>query len=359
MDGLVGAFDPDAPLARAATPPAGWYSDPRFYALERERLFFRTWQAVGHVFQVERPGGYFTVDLAGEPIVVVRGEDGALRAFYNVCRHRGTVVARGEGCARSLNCPYHGWVYGLDGKLCGGPPEFEGVEGFDRGVNGLPPVRVETFGPFIFVNLDPAAPPLLEALGDLPARTAGDGLGERPFAERRTYVVECNWKIYVDNYLEAYHIPHVHPSLNQVLDYASYMTEALGPRVLQWSPTRADDAAGAQGNLSVYAPKGSQAYYWWAFPAFMLNVYENVASGNYIRPLGPERTLCVFDFFARRPEGLAESVAASDAIQQEDMRICEAVQQGLRSRSYVTGRYSVARENGLHHFHRLLARALR
>ncbi len=360
LDRLIEGFDAAAPLERAATPPSGWYIDPRVHDLERERVFFKTWQAVGHAGEVAQAGDFFPVDLAGEPLVVVRGADGELRAFYNVCRHRGAVVACGAGQgARSLNCPYHGWVYGLDGKLCGGPPEFESVEGFERGTNGLVPVRVDTFGPFVFVNLDPGAPALAEALGDLPARTAADALDRRAFAERRTYVVECNWKVYVDNYLEAYHVPHVHPSLNAVLDYSSYVTETSGPLVLQSSPTRPD--AGDQGAYSTYAPAGSRACYWWVFPAFMLNVYQDAMSGNSIRPLGPDRTLCVFDFFfapSAGPRAIRESIDASDAIQQEDMRICAAVQTGLRSRSYRAGRYSVARENGLRHFHVLLARAL-
>ena len=358
VDELIEAYDAGLPLERAATPPSGWYTDPRMYELERERVFFKHWQAVGHAGQVAAPGSYFTLDLCGEPLVVARDADGKLGAYYNVCRHRGAVVACGEGTAKSLNCPYHGWVYGLDGRLCGGPPEFEGVEGFVRGENGLTPVRVETFGPFIFVNLDPAAPPLLESLGDVPAQTAADRLGERAFAARRVYEVPCNWKVYIDNYLEAYHVPHVHPSLNQVLDYGAYVTEPLGPRVLQTTPTRAA-AADAPSAFSTYAPAGSRTAYWWVFPGFLLNVYANSMSGNYIRPLGPDRTLCVFDFFFARPDGVAASIAASHQVQLEDMKICEAVQTGLRSRSYRTGRYSVARENGLRHFHVLLAKALK
>jgi choline monooxygenase len=355
LEALIRSYDALAPLERAETPPAAWYLDPRVYDLERERVFFRSWQAVGHVHEVERPGAYFTLDLAGEPLVVVRGQDGALRAFVNVCRHRGSVVARGAGVARSLNCPYHGWVYGLDGRLTGGPPEFEGVECFDRARSGLPRVRVETFGPFVFVNLDPAAPPLSEALGDIPAPPPA---GARPIIERRVYEVECNWKLYVDNYLEGYHVPHVHPALHAVLDYSRYVTEPRGPRVLQWAPTRAA-AGGGAAEYAAYAPAGTEGRYWWAFPAFMLNVYANNFSGNYIRPLGPERTLCVFDFFFSRAEDVAPGIAASDEVQQEDMRICTSVQAGLRSRTYRAGRYSVARENGLRHFHTLLARALR
>jgi choline monooxygenase len=364
LDAVVAAFRADAPLAEAETPPAAWYTDARLYDRERERVFFRSWQPVGRLDQVGAPGRFFAAEVAGEPLVVARGEDGVLRAFYNVCRHRGAVVAAGEGAAKSLRCPYHGWVYGLDGRLVGGPPEFEGVEGFDRRACALPPVRVESFGPFVFVNLDPASKPLAVSLGELPERERPERLLARTFAERRSYVVECNWKVYIDNYLEAYHVPHVHPALNDVLDYGAYVTEARGPCVLQWSPTRSASQSTLSNKatdldaLSVYAPAGSEARYWWVFPNFMVNVYENAMSGNYILPLGPERTLCIFDFFFARPAGVAESVAASDAIQQEDMAICARVQAGLRSRSFRAGRYSVARENGLHHFHVLLARAL-
>ncbi len=184
-------FNPD--LSRAATMPARWYIEPDFLALEKERIFARTWQAVGRIDEVARVGDFFTCEVLGEPLVVTRGTDGILRAFYNVCRHRAGNVAAGKGNRKSLQCRYHGWTYALDGTLKT-TPEFEGVEDFDKSCYGLHPVRVETWGPFVFVNLDADAEPLAQMLGAILPETAHIPLAEMRPVERRDYIIECNWK---------------------------------------------------------------------------------------------------------------------------------------------------------------------
>jgi choline monooxygenase len=349
-------FQPD--LARAATLPARWYTAPEILPLERERIFARTWQAVGHTSDVARPGDFFACELLGEPLVVTRDEDGTLRAFYNVCRHRAGVVATGKGNRRTLQCQYHGWTYKLDGALHK-TPEFEGVADFDPDCFGLRLVRAEAWGPYVFVNLDPAAEPLAESLGEILPETAHIALDTMRLVERRDYVIECNWKVYCDNYLEGYHIPVAHPSLYRVLDYENYRVEPRRYHSRQLSPLR--PAAGQRyANLEA----DTQVLYYWVFPNFMLNIYPDNLSANIVLPLGPERTLTIFEWFfddagsGEAWETVQQGIAFSDQIQREDIEICEAVQRGLRSRSYNQGRFSVKRENGVHHFHALVAEFL-
>jgi choline monooxygenase len=351
----VEAYEFDERLGRAATPPASWYTDASVLARERERVFGRTWQLAGRAASVERAGQYFTGEVGGEPVVVVRDAGGRLRAFSNVCRHRAGPVAEGCGERKSFQCGYHGWTYGLDGRLAG-TPEFEGVEGFAKESHGLPEFRADVWGALVFVNLDPDCAPLPEALEDLPARVGRrDWASMRP-AARKDWYVDCNWKVYVDNYLEGYHIPVVHPALHRELDYARYRTETRRLYSIQHAPLRPSAA-----RLPAPEEGGDGAQFYWLFPNLMLNVYADNYSTNLIVPLGPERTLTVFEWFFRDPEDpavrrrVAETVEFSDEIQVEDIRVCEAVQRGLRSRTYARGRYSVKRENGVHHFHGLLA----
>jgi choline monooxygenase len=353
MDG----YDFEERLERAATPPASWYTDARVLAEERVKVFGRTWQLAGRAELAAEPGQFFTCEVGGEPVVVVRDAGGLLRAFSNVCRHRAGPVAEGRGRRKSFQCGYHGWTYGLDGRLLG-TPEFEGVECWDRAANGLPEFRAEAWGPLVFVNLDAGAAPLAETLGDLASLVAdGRDLSAMRHAARKDWELGCNWKVYVDNYLEGYHIPVVHPSLHRELDYARYRTETKRFHSIQHAPLR----PAASRLRPPERPEDDGAQFYWLFPNLMLNVYADNYSTNLIVPLGPERTLTVFEWYFLDPESrearakLAETVEFSDEIQVEDIRICEAVQRGLRSRTYDRGRYSARRENGVHHFHGLLA----
>jgi choline monooxygenase len=347
-------------LSRAATPPSHRYTEARFLAEEKAKIFSRTWQLVGRTEQVKEPGQYFTATVGDEPLVVVRGMDERLRAFSNVCRHRAGPVACAEGRRKSFRCGYHGWTYALDGRLVN-TPEFEGVENFSREAQGLPEYRVEVWGTLLFVNLDRDAAPLSATLEDLPARVHTRNFEAMRLSARRDWFINCNWKVYVDNYLEGYHIPVVHPSLNRELDYSQYRTETKRFYSIQHSPIRRDRAK----HLQVDDKTGyGEAQYFWIFPNLMLNVYPDNYSTNLIIPLDAERTLTVFEWYFLNPErdetqeALRRTIEFSDEIQLEDINICEAVQRGLRSRTYTQGRYSVARENGVHHFHGLLAEFL-
>ena len=356
---LVDRYDPDAPLALARTIPAAWYTDPRIAALERQTVFSRSWQMVGRVGQVREPGRYITATVGGEPIVVVRGSDGVLRGFFNVCRHHAAaVMTEPAGCVRMLRCPYHGWTYTLEGALLG-TPEWTGVDGFDRAVNGLAAIECASWEDCIFVKLDRGGPTLETFVGaDLVSRVGGLGLSGLHWFERRRYSLSCNWKVYVDNYLDGgYHVPHLHKGLAGVIDNAAYAIETGARHCVQSSPLV--PAARGGDTLTAAVRQGERATYAWIYPNFMLNAYEGVLDTNLVVPLGIDRTEVIFDYYfadgpeASRARNLA-SIAVSERIQEEDVAICESVQRGLGSRSYESGRLSVRREAGEHLFHRLL-----
>lgn len=350
-------FDPN--IETASTLPARLYTDPVCLALEKERIFARTWQVVGRADQVASDGEYFTAQIGDEAIVVVR--DGAtLRGFHNVCLHRGGPVAQGCGKRKTLQCRYHGWTYTLRGELHRAP-EMEGVLRFAPAEMKLHSIQVDTFGPLVLANLDPKAPPLATFLEDIPERTKRFGLGEMKHVMRRDYTIGCNWKIYVDNYLEGYHVPMVHPALHKELDYDAYRVDTRRYYSMQHAPLRDVTPANASTRKYVADGAGADIEYYWLFPNVMLNVYLGQMQTNVIVPLSHDRTLTIFEWYASTPPADASANEEwtklsqfSHEIQEEDIAICEAVQKNLRSRAYDRGRYSVKRENGVHHFHGLL-----
>jgi choline monooxygenase len=357
---LLVDFDADLPLDRASTIPSSWYLDAAIFDLERAAVFAASWQAVGRLDQLPSPGSFFTTEAAGEPIVVVRQSDGALAALANVCRHRAARVADAAcGQAAKFRCRYHGWTYDLTGRLLG-TPEFDGVADFHRDQHSLPRYAVDTLGPLVWVYLGTAPPPLAEPLAPLIQQADFLELSRFRFFDRYIYDLACNWKVYVDNYLDGgYHVHSIHPGLASVLDYSGYRTELHDQASVQISPMRpaAADVGAVRG--------GETAYYWWVFPNFMLNWYRGVMDVNLVVPLAPDRCRVVFDFYFTDLESdtardfARRSVEMGHRIQEEDVEICQDVQRGLASRSFRVGRYGVRREAGVHHFHRLLAQRLR
>jgi choline monooxygenase len=355
---IIAAYNPDLPLERASTIPAEWYIDPRVLDLERQTVFARSWQVAARLDQLRDEGSYVTCELpAGEPIVVVRGADQVLRAFFNVCRHHAAaVLSEPSGHARVLRCPYHGWTYGLDGELKG-TPDFAGVCEFDRAGSGLVPIDVDTWQGWVFVRVDREGPSLSEFLGDdLVEQVRELKLDRLSWLERRVYSLACNWKVFVDNYLDGgYHVPHLHKALDSVLDYGSYTIENGARFCLQSSPLVTEGAEQSTARVRT----GDRARYYWLYPNFMINSYAGAMDTNLVIPRGVDATDVVFDFYFEDAAEAAQarnraSIDVSERIQDEDVAICESVQRGLRSRAYGTGRLSVRREAGEHLFHRLL-----
>ena len=370
---IISSYRDDLPLAEASTIPASWYTDAGVYDLERRAAFPRAWLPACRAEQLDTAGSFVTLDIAGEPLVIVRGTDGVVRGFFNVCRHHAAAVVTGrDGVASQFRCPYHGWTYALDGSLKG-TPDFNGVCNFDRGTQGLVPVDTDVWEGWVFARVQSGGTALRDWLGaDLVDGVRQLGLARYTWVERRTYSLACNWKVFVDNYLDGgYHVPHVHKGLDSVLDYSDYTIENGIRSCLQSSPLVQDGARPEVAALRA----GERASYYWIYPAFMINVYGTAMDTNIVVPRGVDRTDVVFDFFfsdtshqeksrapslePRAPSHHAASITLSQQIQDEDVAICESVQRGLTSRAYTSGRLSVRREAGEWLFHKLLSADLK
>jgi len=261
-----------------------------------------------------------------------------------------------QGSAENLRCPYHGWTYNLEGALIH-TPEFGGVQNFERSANGLMPVQVAASEGWSFVKLDADGPSLEDYLGnDLIKRIQPLNLERLHWFERRSYTLNCNWKVFVDNYLDGgYHVPHIHCGLNSVLDPGKYEIKTGERFCLQSSPMVTEKGEAQTASVRT----GDRAFYYWIYPNFMINIYEGVMDTNLVIPLAVDRTEVIFDYyFADVSESARErnlsSIVVSERIQAEDVAICESVHRGLSSRAYNSGRLSVRREAGEHLFHRLL-----
>jgi choline monooxygenase len=338
-----------SPLHEARALDVAYYVDAAWAERERRAVFARSWQLVGGSGRVAAAGDHVVDEIAGRPLLVVRHTDGALRAFDNVCRHRAGPLALCDGRgARALRCRYHGWSYDLDGALRQAP-EMDEAECFDKGTIRLSQLGVREWQGLVFVAMDAAAPPFDEVVAGIAERMAPVDLSALRFVRRDSYEVACNWKVYVENFLEGYHLPHVHPGLSRVLDYRAYTTELLRWSSLQHSPVRGGDYG------------DGDAWYWFVHPNVMLNVTPGRLQSNRVLPLGIDRCRVDFDYYyADEPAGLARvdgDRTFSEQVQQEDIGICERVQKGLASGAYEPGRLCPRRESGVWHFHELLRRA--
>lgn len=354
-------YQPHTDLAYAETMPARWYTDPAILELEKQRIFYRTWQPVCRLDLVRRPGDFYACELVGQPLVISRGIDGQLRGFYNVCLHRAGPVALGQGNRKSLQCRYHGWTYDLTGRLLNAP-EFEGVRNWTKDDMCLRQVQVAEWGLWVWVNLDPQAGPITDLYGPIGDEIASKGfdLSQMSLIERRDYLIDCNWKVYVDNYLEGYHLPMAHPALFRELDYDQYQVETFRYYSKQHAPIRPVREGEVRDRRYVRTEGEAEALYYWIFPNVMLNVYLDNTSINIILPIDHEHTLTIFEWYFQQPgtgegwDSMQTIIAFSDQIQQEDIEICHNVQKGLKSNVYDRGRFSVLRENGVHHFQSLV-----
>ena len=343
------------------TLPWSWYTDPAVLRLEQERIFRRFWQYVGHAGDVPESGSFAATRVGDVPAVLVRDEESTLRAFVNVCRHRGSIVCKGSGKRATLQCPYHAWTYGLDGRLLKAPRmEREGV--MDTDELGLVPLALETWGPFVFVNPDLDAAPLSEFLDDVPERIAGAGIDVDAlrFLTRAESELDANWKISAENFLECYHCPVAHPGFSAVMDVSpdAYLLEAHSWRMSQVSPPRRDPRGS-------YDPTGEveRGQFHVLFPGTVINAMPgrpNLSIGPIV-PLAPERTYRFLDYFVDpdADEAWIEEALAFDAqVGAEDRVLVERVQKGVRSGMLDEGRLMPESERLVAHFQSLVVEAL-
>jgi choline monooxygenase len=324
------------------TLPSALYRDPEAYARERQGVFAAGWQFLGHENEARAPGDYIAGEVAGWPVLAVRGADGTLRGFHNVCRHRaGPLVGDGHGnCGGELTCRYHGWRYALDGRLRSAV-DFGATEGFDPREFGLHPVRIETWRGFVFVNLDRKAGGLDELAAPLDGLFDSFGVKMAPATLRRSHDLACNWKTYVENYLEGYHIPMVHPRLDSEVDTANYRVRMEGAVAVHEVPTK----SGVNDGLWA-----------WLWPNLAFNVYRYGLMVEHMRPMGHDRTrLDYLYFYDPETADLDAILAASDELTLEDKSICEAVQRNLDAGVYESGVLSPRHEDGVAWFQRRVA----
>ncbi|HEX9038341.1 MAG TPA: aromatic ring-hydroxylating dioxygenase subunit alpha [Ktedonobacterales bacterium] len=354
----------DASLRRGETLPAEWYTDPARFRAERARIFRHSWQFVGYDDQLPEGGSYLSARVGDTPLVITRDQDGALHAFVNVCRHRGSeLVQAGQpesGRVKTLQCAYHAWTYNLDGTLRAAPGARDEPD-FDPAAYPLFSVPVETWGPLLFVNLDPRAAPLAETLGALPqlAAEAGAPLAAMRRRASRSYDIAANWKVVVDNYLECYHCPVAHKGFTSLIDTNEYTTVEYDWFSVQVGAMKPSAQATASPGLYAVEGEVKAGFYAWLWPTFTLNVYPghgNVSINHFI-PAAVDRTLVVKDYLfvdAVSAQEEADFIRFIEQVQVEDVTLCESVQRGLGTGYYDQGRLMMCQESALRHFQRLV-----
>ncbi len=361
LDQIRRGYDPDP--ARSLSLGAESYTDQRYLALERETIFYRSWQWVCHGEKLREPGSYYVKDVQGRSIAVVRDRKGQLRAFYNVCKHRAHALLKGEGMTYLMVCPYHAWSYDLEGHLKAAPLTKDLVD-FDKKEICLDPVQVEEFCGFVYVDLDPEAASLAEQSGDLAKEIMAfaPDVEQLTFAHRLTFDIKSNWKNVVDNFLECYHCPVAHKDFCTLLDMKSYKVTTHG----LYSSHMAKASKEANTAYSVEGATVDDHAVWWLWPNTCLMRYPG--RGNFlvmhVIPVDQDRTIETYDFFFETAEPTAQEKEAityiKEVLQQEDIDIVESVQRGMATPAFESGRIvhdpagSGRSEHAVHHFHGLV-----
>jgi choline monooxygenase len=333
-------FEIDPDIRRAKTLASEFYTDATWFELSKERIFARTWQFAG---RADEPGSLrpYTMlpGFLDEPLLIARSSSG-VRCMSNVCTHRGKILIEQACDANLIRCGYHGRRFSLEGKFLS-MPEFDGVEDFPTEKDDLTNVALAEVDGFLFASLDPADPfdKFADSTIAVPLHR-----GELKFASSQTYEVNAHWALYCENYLEGFHIPFVHKSLNEVVDYGTYTTETFPYASVQTGYDSAGNVAGR---------------YVFVFPNTMFNFYPWGISVNVVRPLAVDRTAIDFLTYVSDESLIGEGAGADlHRVEMEDETVVESVQRGIRSRFYSHGRYSPTREQGTHHLHRLIAQFL-
>ena len=372
MPSTRGPIDPDdfaltrAPLLDASLPPSYFFTSPEFHDGEIENIFLKEWLCVGRVDQLEKPGDYFTIDWPEAPICVSLDRSGQVHAFSPVCRHRSTLVASGEGNTRFFQCPYHGWTYSLSGELVGAP-DMDKSRNFEKSAYCLPTLKLAQWEGFIFVNLDPMAKPFGDRLESLSNRLAPYGMGNMMLYDRQEYELACNWKIYVDNTAEEYHVNYAHA--RSIAPY--FPTQSFAPQESHgtWEMLlgrKSGDSQTLSGesvlppNPALSEEQARELVIAIIYPNMVL--INNPVGMNYgiTLPLGPDRCRllmgsCFPESMMNHPEfeeAAASLEKARIQIMAEDTAVCESAHKGLRSRFGSRGRYSHREQltHRLHHY---------
>jgi len=366
LAGLRTGFDQKA--SRSWSLPARAYVEPGYLEAERKAIFHKSWQYVCHKEKLAKPGDYLAFDLQGQSLVAVRGKDGELRAFYNVCLHRAHELLSGEGNVRMITCPYHAWVYQLDGALRVARRSDQ-IENFETSEYCLKSVQIEEFLNLIFVNLDPDAAPLAEQSGGLAddVRSWAPDLDQLTHAHRIEYTIKSNWKSVVDNFLECYHCPIAHKDFCDLVDMDTYSVETFGI----YSSHLAQ--AGKKADNTAYGTDGASVQdhaVWWLWPNVCLLRYPGTGNMMVLNvvPIDHETTYETYDFYftdSEPTESQWEAIKYVDEVlQREDIDIVESVQRGMSTPAFDRGRFMVdpdgsgLSEHGVHHFHGLVLDAL-
>ncbi|HXD76920.1 MAG TPA: SRPBCC family protein [Puia sp.] len=352
-------FDIHPDIALACTPSKDLYTDPGVFALCREKLFAGSWQFIGDTDLVPASGDAWPfVLLEGcldEPLVLVRENEHRLRLLSNVCTHRGNLVVHEPCRLAHLRCRYHGRLFNLDGSFRS-MPEFREVRDFPSAADDLPDLPLAKWGKWLFTSFGNR--PYEDCWREIRARLSWLPVGQyvRHPELNRDYTVKANWALYVENYLEGFHIPFVHAGLNSVIDFGNYTTELYPFSSLQLGIARENEACFDLPSGSPDFGKRVAAYYYFIFPNLMFNFYPWGLSVNIVKPKSLSETTISFITYILHPDKYDSGAGSGlDTVEQEDEEVVEAVQKGIRSRLYAHGRYSVSREQGTHHFHRLIA----
>jgi choline monooxygenase len=342
------SINPD--IRRAETLSSEFYTDENYFHESKEKIFARSWQFIAATGEIENLKPHTILEnFLDEPVLLSRA-DGGFHCLSNVCTHRGKILLEKDCRANLIRCGYHGRRFALDGKFLS-MPEFEAVENFPSQKDDLPQIPSGVWEKFLFASLNPIAP--LDAfLAEMREKTRMLKLENLRFVAARDYEVKAHWTLYCENYLEGFHIPFVHQSLNEAIDFGAYTTETFRFSSLQTGVAKTDE--------SIFdVPESKEkiaAFYFFIFPNLMFNFYPWGLSINVVKPVKPDLTTVSYLTFVSDESKLEKGAGADlNRVELEDQRVVESVQKGIRSRFYSTGRYSPTREQGTHHFHSLIA----
>ena len=346
----MSVFDINPDIHRAETLASEFYTDEKYFNESKEKIFARSWQLIGTTGEIKNLKPLTMLEsFLDEPILLSRnGED--FNCFSNVCTHRGKILVEQDCQANGIRCGYHGRKFSLDGKFLS-MPEFENALNFPSEKDDLRAIPFGVWNKFAFASLDPFAP-LAEFTAEMQAIFSSLNLSGWRFVSARDYFVKAHWALYCENYLEGFHIPFVHQKLNETIDYSSYKTETFRFSSLQTGVAKNSEATFDLPNKA----EKIAAFYFFVFPNTMFNFYPWGLSVNIVKPLKPDLTKVSYLTFVSDETKLEKGAGADlETVEFEDQAIVESVQRGIRSRFYERGRYSPTREQGTHHFHRLIA----